>query len=119
MTSTPLDRFKHVLATICLEHPDMKLEQALLLADEIEQRMDEMPLGTLTSATVDGMTDPEDWVKYNKARLSAMNKLDAIKDIRAHTSLGLKEAKELCERMISSHATSLWGSARIFPASTT
>lgn len=99
MTSTPLERFKHILATICIEHPEMKLREALLLADDVEKQMLEMPeLHTFAPADVDGTADPEGWVVYNMAKLGAMPKINAIKEIRANTFLGLKEAKELFER---------------------
>lgn len=102
MTSTPLDRFKHILATVCVQHPDMKLEQALLLADEIDQKMSEMVgLNTFASAEIDPLKNPEEWARVNAESLLRMpGKIHAIKEIRAKTQLGLKEAKDLCERVV-------------------
>jgi ribosomal protein L7/L12 len=101
-TQSPLERFKVVLATICVQHPDMKLADALLLANDVDNTLDELPLAQL-AATMPDWTNQEEAAQWIRRDLTCQDlhskdmKINGIKHIRAISSLGLKEAKDVWE----------------------
>jgi len=100
---TELEQFKTILATLCLEHEDLPLGQALLLADEIMTKMRSLPINPMISdPSVFDETTPHEivdtWLR-TRIDIRDMPKINGIKEIRACTQLGLRDAKLAHERV--------------------
>lgn len=102
---TELERFRIILVTICLEHPEMEFREALLLADElmIKARVEFVTEGIVAKSINDTTPPPviDAWL-HTQLDIKTFEKIKGIKEIRARTSLRLSDAKAAWERVFLS-----------------
>jgi ribosomal protein L7/L12 len=99
--TSELDRFKTILATICLTNPEAGLSSALLAAYEVEKQMQDLPLERAP-------WEP-DWSDFEQAArwakqdveirdfMLANQRVHAIKRLREISKYGLKDSKDVLE----------------------
>jgi len=105
--SADLERFKGILAAIAMREPNLSLKEVLLIADDIDNRIESELPELIHGVKPKRADDVEGWARWAKTRPEIMQyvplkKINAIKELRASSGhLGLKEAKEAIEYLTS------------------
>lgn len=110
MIDSPLERYKGILATIAVTRPGLPIEEALVVAREVERQMTVRSWGAALEETgLEIVPDDETpveiaaaWCREQQIVVDYVvgdKLINAIKEARGRSKMGLRAAKGACEYM--------------------